>query len=138
MDYRMTFKSRHVSISISRSADKVYDFVSNPQNLPLWAGGLSGSIKNVNGEWVAESPMGTVKIRFADKNSFGILDHDVTIASGETFNNPMRVISNRDGSELIFTLYQRTGMSDGDFEKDEQQIKTDLARLKTLIENPSD
>jgi hypothetical protein len=134
MGSQLTFKSRHVNISISRSADKVYDFVSNPQNLPLWAGGLSGSIKNVNGEWVAESPMGTVKIRFADKNRFGILDHDVTLPSGETFNNPMRVISNGDGSELVFTLYQRPGMSDSDFEKDEEQIKTDLAKLKTLIE----
>ena len=130
----MTFKSRHVSITISRSADEVYDFVSNPQNLPLWAGGLGGSIKNVNGNWVAQSPMGTVKIRFADKNKFGILDHDVTLPSGETFYNPMRVISNRDGSELIFTLYQRSGMSDGDFKNDEQQIKSDLERLKALME----
>ncbi len=134
MGSQMTFKSRHVDISISRSADKVYDFVSNPQNLPLWAGGLSGSIKNVNGDWVAESPMGIVKIKFADKNRFGILDHDVTLPSGETFYNPMRVISNGDGSELVFTLYQRPGMSDRDFEKDEEQIKTDLKRLKTIIE----
>jgi hypothetical protein len=130
----MTFKSRQVSVSISRSADEVYNFVSSPQNLPLWAGGLSGSIKNVNGDWVAESPMGSVKIRFADKNRFGILDHDVTLPSGETFYNPMRVVSNGDGSELVFTLYQRTGMSDRDFKKDEEQIKTDLERLKTLIE----
>jgi hypothetical protein len=136
MDSSMTFKSRHVSISISRSVDEVYDFVSNPQNLPLWAGGLSGSIKNVNGDWVAESPMGTVKIRFADKNRFGVLDHDVTLPSGETFYNPMRVISNGDGSELVFTLYQRQGMTDRDFVKDEQQIETDLERLKTLIEKP--
>ena len=136
MDSSMTFKSRYVSISISRSVDEVYDFVSNPQNLPLWAGGLSGSIKNVNGDWVAESPMGTVKIRFADKNRFGVLDHDVTLPSGETFYNPMRVISNGDGSELVFTLYQRQGMTDRDFEKDEQQIETDLERLKTLIEKP--
>jgi len=136
MGSQMTFKSRHVSLSISRSVGEVYDFVSNPQNLPLWAGGLSGSIKNVNGEWVAESPMGTVKIRFADKNRLGILDHDVTLPSGETFHNPMRVISNGDGCELLFTLYQRQGMSDGDFEKDEKQIKIDLQRLKTLIEKP--
>jgi hypothetical protein len=130
----MTFKSRHVSISINRTADEVYNFVSNPQNLPLWASGLSGSIKNVNGDWVAESPLGTVKIRFADKNRFGILDHDVTLPSGVTFYNPMRVVSNGDGSELVFTLYLRPGMSDRDFMKDEQQIKTDLERLKTLIE----
>ncbi|HEY7110713.1 MAG TPA: hypothetical protein VH415_14910 [Nitrososphaeraceae archaeon] len=131
-----SFKSRQVSITIGLPPDKVYDFVSNPQNLPSWAGGLSGSIENVNGEWVAESPMGKVKIKFADKNMFGVLDHDVTLPSGETFYNPMRVVSNGNGSELIFTLYQRPGMSETDFKKDEEQIKKDLEKLRTLVEKP--
>jgi hypothetical protein len=126
--------SRHVSISISNSAEKVYEFASDPENLPKWAAGVSGSIKNVNGEWIAESPMGMVKIKFADKNKFGILDHDVTLPSGETFYNPMRVFPNKGGSELIFTLYQRPGMSDRDFRKDEEQIKADLEKLKALVE----
>jgi hypothetical protein len=130
----MSFNSRHVSISINNSAEKVYGFASDPENLPKWAAGVSGSIKNVNGEWIAESPMGMVKIKFADKNKFGILDHDVTLPSGETFYNPMRVFPNKDGSELIFTLYQRPGMSDRDFRNDEEQIKTDLEKLKALVE----
>ena len=106
----------------------------------LWikkAAGLSGSVKNVKGEWVAESPMGTIKIKFADKNRFGILDHDVTLPSGETFYNPMRVFPNKDRSELIFTLYQRPGMSDKDFKNDEEHIKEDLERLKGLVEKQS-
>jgi len=81
--------------------------------------------------------MGSVKIRFADKNKFGILDHDIVLPSVETFYNPMRVFPNEMGSELIFTLYQRPGMSDKDITKDEELIKSDLARLKTLIENQS-
>jgi hypothetical protein len=128
------FNSRHVSISINNSAEKVYEFTSDPENLPKWAAGVGGSIKNVNGEWIADSPMGMVKIKFADKNKFGILDHDVTLPSGETFYNPMRVFPNRGGSELIFTLYQRSGMSDRDFRKDEEQIKADLEKLKDLVE----
>ena len=128
------FNSRHVSISINNSAEKVYEFTSDPENLPKWAAGVSGSIKNVNGEWIAESPMGMIKIKFADKNKFGILDHDVTLPSGETFYNPMRVFPNKGGSELIFTLYQRPGMSDRDFRKDEEQIKADLEKLKALVE----
>jgi Polyketide cyclase / dehydrase and lipid transport len=131
----MSFKSRHVSISINRSADAVYEFASNPENLPKWATGVSGSVKNVKGEWVTESPMGRVKVKFADKNKFGILDHDVTLPSGETFYNPMRVFPNKDGSELVFTLYQRPGMSDEDFRKDEEQIITDLQKLKGLLNN---
>jgi hypothetical protein len=130
----MISKSRHVSVSIGRSAKEVYNFASNPENLPKWAPGLSGSIKNVNGDWVAESPMGTIKVKFADKNGFGILDHDVTLPSGVTFYNPMRVFPNKDGSELIFTVYQRPGMSDGDFRHEEDLMKADLERLKALIE----
>ena len=79
--------------------------------------------------------MGAVKVKFADKNRFGILDHDVTLPSGEIFYNPMRVFPNKDGSELIFTLYQRPGMSDRDFRNDEEQIKKDLERLKGLVDN---
>jgi len=48
-----TFKSKHISISIDRPAEQVYEFASNPENLPKWAAGLSGSIKNVNGDWIA-------------------------------------------------------------------------------------
>jgi len=128
----MTFKSQHISASINRSPDQVYEFTSNPENLPKWAAGLGGSIKNVNGDWIAESPMGRVKVKFADKNKFGILDHDVTLPSGEKFYNPMRVFPNNDGSELIFTVYRQL---DQMFAEDAKAVKRDLEKLKTLLEN---
>ena len=130
----MTFKSRHISVSINQPADQVYEFASNPENLPKWAAGLSGSIKNVNGDWIAESPMGKVKIEFAAKNNFGILDHDVTLPSGEKVYNPMRVLPNNDGSELIFTLYRRPDMTDQMFAEDAEAVAKDLEKLKTLLE----
>ena len=74
----MTFESKHLSVSINRKADEVYEFASNPENLPQWAAGLSGSIEFVNGKWIADSPMGTVTVKFAARNEFGILDHTVT------------------------------------------------------------
>jgi hypothetical protein len=33
------------------------------------------------------------------------LDHDVTLPSGETLSNPMRVVPNGTGSEVVFTLF---------------------------------
>jgi hypothetical protein len=98
----MTFKSRHISVSINRPEGQVYEFASNPGNLPKWAAGLSGSIKNVKGDWIAESPMGKIKIEFAVKNNFGVLDHDVTLPTGAR-SITLR-ISNNDGSELISLL----------------------------------
>jgi len=130
----MTFASHHLSVSINRSADQVYEFASNPEHLPEWAAGLSGSIKNVDGDWIAESPMGSVKVKFADKNKFGVLDHDVTLPSGEKFYNPMRVFPNHEGCELLFTLYRRPGMSDQMFTEDAQAVTRDLKKLKALLE----
>jgi uncharacterized membrane protein len=68
----MTFMAKHISVSINRSAGQVYEFASNPENLPKWATGLSGSMTNVNEDWIAEAPMGKVKVKFAEKNQFGV------------------------------------------------------------------
>ena len=130
----ITLKSKHISVSINRSADEVYEFASNPENLPKWAAGLSGSIKNIKGEWIADSPMGKIKIEFAEKNKFGILDHDVTLPSGKKVYNPMRIFPNNDGSELVFTLYQRPGMSEKMFVEDTKLVKKDMEKLKRLLE----
>jgi hypothetical protein len=133
----MMFAAQHVSISIGYSAARVYDFASNPENLPKWARGLSGSIQTINGDWVAESPMGRVTVKFADKNAFGVLDHEVSLVSGEKFYNPMRVFPNNDGSELVFTVYRRPGMSDRQFADDAAAVARDLQQLKGLLEKQS-
>jgi uncharacterized membrane protein len=130
----MIFKSLHISLSINCPADQVYEFASNPENLLKWAAGLGDSIKNINGDWIAESPMGRLKVKFADKNKFGILDHEVTLPSGAKLYNPMRVFPNNDGSELIFTLYRQPDVSDRMFEQDSEAVTRDLEKLKTLLE----
>ena len=119
----MTFRSRHISVSIDRPAEEVYKFASDPETWPRWAAGLSGSIQNVNGEWIARSPMATVKVEFTPQNGFGILDHNVVLPSGESVYNPMRVFPNDNGSELIFTVYQKPGVSEEIFARDGEAVK---------------
>lgn len=125
---------RHISASIDRPPEEVYAFASNPENLSQWATGLSGSIENVNGEWIAESPMGKVKIRFAGANTFGVLDHEVVLESGARIWNPMRVVARGNGSEIIFTLFRQPGMSEEKFAEDATWVEKDLMRLKGLLE----
>jgi hypothetical protein len=127
-------EARHVGVTIRRSPADVHAFAADPRNLPRWAKGLSGSIREAGGEWIAESPMGTVRIRFAPRNDLGVLDHDVTLASGESFHNPMRVLANGEGSEVVFTLYRRPGVTDEAFAADERAIAADLATLRWLLE----
>lgn len=77
--------------------------------------------------------MGRVKVKFAEKNKFGGLDHDVTLPSGVKVYNPMRVFPNNNGSELVFTLYRRSDVSDQEFEEDAKAVEKDLRKLKILL-----
>jgi hypothetical protein len=133
----MTYKAQHLSVAINRSAEQVYAFAADPDNLPRWAAGLSSSIQHVNGTWVADSPMGRVTVQFVAPNPFGILDHYVTLPTGETVYNPLRVVANNAGSEVIFTVYQRPEMSDAMFADDARAVTRDLERLKALLEAAS-
>lgn len=93
---------KHITITIHRAPADVYAFASNPENLPLWAAGLARSeIKKQGDAWVAEAPFGKVKITFAPANNFGVLDHDVELESGVVVHNPMRVVPNGQGSNLV-------------------------------------
>jgi hypothetical protein len=130
----MVTQSRHIAQWIACPAATVYGFASDPANLPQWAPGLGSSVENVGGRWFVETPMGRVGLAFAPPNDFGILDHDVTLPSGEVVYNPMRVISAGGDSEVVFTLRRAAGLSDEEYERDAAAVASDLARLKRLME----
>lgn len=126
---------RNISISIHRSPANVYAFVSDGNNLPRWATGLGRSVRSVNGEWLANGPLGLIRIRFTPVNDLGVLDHDVALESGVTVHNPMRVVPNgAAGSTVIFTLLHLPGVSAAKFEEDSQWVQRDLTTLKGLLE----
>lgn len=125
----------HVSVTIDRSPAEVYAFASDPRNLPRWAAGLARSeVKRDGEEWLAESPMGSIRIRFAEKNPYGVLDHDVSLPDGTLVHNPMRVVPHGAGSEFIFTLIRRPGVSDEALAADRAAVEKDLRALKALLE----
>ena len=128
----------NISIYIHRTPEDVYAFASNAENLPMWAAGLASSeVARVGDSWLADAPFGKVKIRFAEVNTFGVMDHDVELESGVVVHNPMRVVSNGDGSELIFTLQRQPGMTEEQFKEDAKAVAKDLRTLKELLEGAS-
>lgn len=131
----MGSNSRHISVRIDRPTGEVYAFASNPAKLPAWASGLGSSVEFVDGQWIAESPMGRVAVAFVPHNELGVLDHEVTLPSGETVCNPMRVIAHGAGCEVIFTLRGTTEVSDEDFEQDAAKVSSDLGALKRVLED---
>jgi hypothetical protein len=127
-------QSLHLSEVVDRSADEVYAYAADPRHLPEWAAGLSGSIAQVDGQWVAESPLGRVVVELAPANPYGVLDHVVVLPSGERVLNPLRVIPLGEGCEVVFTLRRRPGTSEQDVEQDAAAVRADLRTLKRVLE----
>jgi hypothetical protein len=126
--------SRTLSVSIRCSPGKVYEFVTNPQNLPKWAQGLGQSVRKQNSDWIVDTPQGPMKVLFANQNRFGVMDHYVTTPSGLEVYVPMRVLANGSGSEVIFTLFRLPDMSDEKYAEDMQLVERDLRALKDILE----
>jgi hypothetical protein len=130
----MASESKQVSEWIDRPAADVYEYVSDPANLPQWASGLGTSVENVDGRWFVESPSGRVGFAFVERNKYGVLDHEVTLPSGDVIYNPMRVVPLGDGCEVVFSVRRLADMSDGDFARDAGLVQADLTRLKHVLE----
>jgi len=126
--------TRLLHVTIERRLPDVYDFLADPANMPQWASGLGKGIEQIDGKWLADTPEGKLEVRFAPVNDFGVLDHEVVTASGESVFVPMRVVANGDGCELTFTLFRQSGMSDDKFNEDTAWVTRDLETLKTLLE----
>ncbi|WLW53392.1 SRPBCC family protein [Streptomyces sp. YU58] len=130
-----TSASRHIAVHIGRPAEDVYDYAAQPSRWPEWARGLGHSMERAEGGWIAESSvLGRVGVVFTPRNDFGVLDHDVTLPSGEVVHNPVRVIVDGEGCEVVFTLRRRPGMSDEEFRGDEEAVFADLVALKRVME----
>lgn len=130
----MTWPARHLSRSIARPPREVIAFAGDPANLPTWAAGLSSGIRNEGGRWLADSPMGDIEVAFVGPVEAGVLDHDVTLPDGTVVHNPLRVLRNDAGSEVVFTLYRRDGVTESAFEADAAAIDADLVSLRAVME----
>ena len=124
----------HLGQHVDCPAQQAYAFASDPANLPVWAAGLGDSITEVDGEWRIPSPAGDVVLVPAPANAFGVLDHDVVLPDGTVVHNPMRVLADGDGCEVVFTLRRQPGTTDEAFDRDAATVAQDLVRLRDVLE----
>jgi hypothetical protein len=110
-------------MTIERAPLDVYNFVSDPQNLPKWASGLGST-----------DPAAAAKVRFAERNKFGVLDHYVSVGGAAEVYMPMRVFPNGEGAEVLITVFRQPGVSEEKFGEDTRWVLRDLETLKALLE----
>jgi len=76
-------RSVTLHISIDAPIERVYNYVSDPTNLPEWAASFVKSVRRDGEAWLADTTLGTCGFQFVTSNSLGVLDHYVRLPSGE-------------------------------------------------------
>lgn len=127
-------RSAVVHISILAPPKSVIAFLSNMENWKSWAPWVHSVARISERNWQLDTEAGPMKVHFVEPNSLGVLDHEVTVASGMTVFNSMRVLPNGAGSELVIVVFQSPGVSTEQFDRDVQAVTDDLARLKPAAE----
>ena len=126
--------STTVSIHVNCAAQVAYDFVSDPRNLPTWAGAFCKSVKMSGDVWIVETPQGPMGFRFVARNDLGVLDHFVKPTPDTEIYCPMRVVPHGTGCEILFTLLRSPEVNDEQFAADVAMIQGDFAKLKTVLD----
>ncbi len=123
------------TVSIRASAEKVFEFLSNPANWPLWAIVNIKAIRPSEDEWWdVEMPMGQAKLRIRPDASTELLDHDFH-APDASWTVPARVVPNGDGSEFMLTFFQPPTFGDDFFKQQVNLVDSELAKLKQIMES---
>jgi len=129
-----TRPARTVSISVDCDPRTAYRYVTDPRTLPDWAPGFARSVREDGTAWYVETPTGDVRVDFVVANDLGVADHRVTDGAGLDVWNPMRVLGNGTGAEILFTVFRRDGMSEEEFQRDLGLVQSDLSTLKRRLE----
>ena len=125
-----------LTVSIDRDPATVHAFVRDGHTLPAWAPGFARDVDRDGDGWVVTTGSGEVRVTFVEDNPFGVLDHHVT-APGLDVVVPMRVIANGDGCEVLFPVVEPPGADGGEVARDLALVRSDLARLKSVLEGSS-
>lgn len=123
-----------LSATLSTPPDEVYAYVIDPRNLPTWASGLAKSVEQRDGTWFVDSGDGEWTVEFAEHNGFRVADHLVTLPDGTKQLNPMRVVANGLGSEVLFTVFRGEVDTEDEWIALQATIQADLDALGPALE----
>jgi polyketide cyclase/dehydrase/lipid transport protein len=128
------YRAEAVHVSILAPPRQVVDFLADVNNWKTWAPWVRAVARSSDRDWTVETDGGAMHLRFVEANSVGVLDHTVTLASGVSVYNSMRVSPNGSGSELVMVVLQTPPASSEEFERDVQAVRDDFARVKKVLE----
>ena len=110
---------------------KVFDFLSNIENLPKWSTQFIQKVMLVDGKYKALTPIGEVFLRYESDRNTGVID----IYAGPTEKQMtcafLRVVSfSENSSGVTFTFFQYPAVDDSIWQIFCEWIKIEVGNIK--------
>lgn len=117
------------------SPEKLFDYVSNIENLPKWATGYCKKVWKDRSDYKIETPVGEMFQRFDPDRTRGTIDMYGGPTKDAMWCWPVRVTSdNMGGSVLAFTCIQMPTQPDTEFQGQCATLKEELENIRMAIE----
>ena len=113
---------------------KVFDFLSNIENLPKWSTQFIQKVMLVDGKYKALTPVGEVFLRYETDRNTGVID----IYAGSTEKQMtcafLRVVSfSENSSGVTFTFFQYPDVDDSIWQIFCEWIKIEVGNIKKMF-----
>lgn len=123
-----------VQITIARPWREVCEFLAQPQRYAAWASWVGPTLRCERGEWSVRRPDGAhAKVRFSERNAFGVADHWVLEDEDRAVLVALRTVPHGEASEVLLTFFREAGCGEAAWHQQQQAMLRDLRRLQALL-----
>lgn len=123
--------SRTVTAVFPAPKERVFDYMSDIDNLPRWATEFARELKVVDGKHVVVNNLGEFLFEIRSDESSGVVDMYAGPTEEEMGVFPTRVVELPGGaSAYSFTMFQAPGMPDELFESQYESLRREFENLE--------
>jgi hypothetical protein len=124
-------RSRTVTRVFPTDRERVFDYVSDSENLPRWATEFARELRVVDGKHKVVNGLGEFFFRIEADAATGVVDMYAGPREDELAVFPTRVVSvGDDASAYTFTMFQGPGMPDALFESQYESLLREFDHLE--------
>ena len=127
-------RSRTVTAVFPAPPERVFEYMSDIENLPRWATEFARELKVVDGRHVVVNGLGEFVFEIRADESSGVVDMFAGPTEDELGVFPTRVVGlPGGGSAYTFTMFQAPGMPDELFDSQYESLRREFENLDRVF-----
>jgi hypothetical protein len=122
---------RSVAVTLEAGVKEVFEYLSDPENLPRWATEFARELRFEAGRYTVVNGLGEFLFQIDADEATGVIDMYAGPSADELALFPTRVVPLPGGrSAYTFTMFQSPGMPDDLFESQYQSLLRELENIR--------